>query len=84
MNGIIPSQTLKSLIAEGRIKTGAAVGEKQIQPASMDLRLGHRVWRVRASFLPGPTRTVKDRLQDVALHEIDLTQGAVVSLFCDA
>ena len=78
MNGIIPSQTLLSLIASGRITTGAPVGEKQIQPASMDLRLGRRVWRVRASFLPGPHRRVEDRLKDVALHEIDLTQGAVL------
>jgi dCTP deaminase len=76
--GILPSQSLEKLIAERAIVLAQPVGPKQIQPASMDVRLGVKVYRVRASFLPGPGQTVADRLRDVALHEIDLTHGAVL------
>ncbi|MCC2113777.1 MAG: 2'-deoxycytidine 5'-triphosphate deaminase, partial [Hyphomicrobiales bacterium] len=54
----------------------------QIQPASLDLRLGTTAYRVRASFLPGPERTVADRLGDLKLHEIDLSRGAVLETGC--
>ena len=76
--GILPSQSLEQLIAEGAISLAQPAGAKQIQPASMDVRLGTKVYRVRASFLPGPGQTVSERLRDVALHEIDLTNGAVL------
>ena len=53
---------------------------EQIQPASLDLRLGRVAYRVRASFLPGAGRfAVSDRLQGtLALHEIDITNGGAV------
>ena len=54
----------------------------QIQPASLDLRLGHRAWRVRASFLSGKDRSVANRLADFAMHEIDLDAGAVLETGC--
>jgi dCTP deaminase len=54
----------------------------QIQPASLDLRLGRRCWRMRASFLPGEGRRVADRIDALALHEIDLTKGAVLETGC--
>jgi dCTP deaminase len=50
----------------------------QIQPASLDLRLGPVAWRVRASFLPGPNATVAERVASLTLHEIDLTKGALL------
>jgi dCTP deaminase len=53
-----------------------------VQPASLDLRLGARVWRVRASFLPGRGRTVAERIAQVAMHELDLTKGAVLERGC--
>ena len=53
-----------------------------MQPASLDLRLGERAWRVRASFLPGLGRKVADRLPDVAMHRLDLTGGAVLERGC--
>src|SRR6185503_11531293 len=58
------------------------VEDAQIQPASLDLRLGPIAWRVRASFLPGPGATVREKLGAVAMHEIDLTQGAVLETHC--
>jgi dCTP deaminase len=55
----------------------------QIQPASLDLRLARRVWRLRASFLPGPGRSVIDRLdEDVVMHQLDLEGGAVLETGC--
>ena len=51
--GILPSQALKSLIAGGEIRAAPEITADQIQPASLDLRLGKVAYRIRASFLPG-------------------------------
>src|SRR5467141_1448358 len=56
--------------------------ESQIQPASLDLRLGDVAYRVRASFLPGPGATVAERIDELKLHEIVLTDGAVLETGC--
>ena len=77
-SGILPAQDIRALHAAGIITVDRPFADGQVQPASLDLRLGRRVWRVRASFLPGPDRAVKDRLERIALHEIDLTNGAVL------
>lgn len=81
--GIVPSHVLRQLI-RGRREIFATdeIDATQIQPASLDLRLGAMAWRVRASFLPGPQSTVRDKLSSVALHEIDLTHGAVLETGC--
>jgi dCTP deaminase len=64
------------------IQLDRPVDADQIQPASLDLRLAAKAYRVRASFLPGPKLTVADRLRDLALHEIDLTASAVLETGC--
>src|SRR5262249_1752461 len=56
--------------------------ESQIQPASLDLGLGSIAYRVRASFLPGPNSTVAERIDELKLHEIDLSDGAVLETNC--
>src|SRR5712672_3929835 len=56
--------------------------ESQIQPASLDLRLGEVAYRVRASFLPGPGATVRDKLERLSMHQMDLTEGAVLEKDC--
>ncbi|MFL5108514.1 MAG: 2'-deoxycytidine 5'-triphosphate deaminase domain-containing protein, partial [Xanthobacteraceae bacterium] len=58
-------------------RAGAILAEQpfvpdQIQPASLDLRLGAVAYRVRASFLPGPGATVAERIDHLKLHEIEL------------
>src|SRR5690242_5802567 len=53
----------------------------QIQPASLDLRLGEVAYRVRASFLPGSTSVAK-RIDELKLHEIPLADGAVLETGC--
>jgi dCTP deaminase len=79
--GILPCQAIDALIANGAIKADTAFEFDQVQPASLDLRLGARAWRVRASFLPG-RHTVAERIADVAMHEVDLTRGAVLERGC--
>jgi dCTP deaminase len=80
--GILPCQSLDALIAEGAIAADSPFDADQVQPASVDLRLGARAWRVRASFLPGRGRTVAERIGQVAMHELDLTKGAVLERGC--
>ena len=80
--GILPCQTIEELIAQEAITAATPFDVDQVQPASLDLRLGARAWRIRASFLPGLHRRVPERLRDVAMHELDLTKGAVLEKGC--
>lgn len=80
--GILPAQDIRGLIDTGALTLALPLGAKQLQPASLDLRLGSVAYRVRASFLPGPGRKVADTLRDIKLHEIDLTKSAVLETGC--
>ncbi len=80
--GILPAQAIRRLVADGAIRTESPVADGQIQPASIDLRLGDVAYRVRASFLPGPGANVDQRLRDLQLHVFDLTEGAVLETGC--
>jgi len=81
-DGILPCQSIEALIAGGAIAASVPFAHDQVQPASLDLRLGARAWRVRASFLPGLGRRVAARIEDVAMHELDLARGAVLERGC--
>ena len=80
--GILPCQSLQGLIDSGAMSSETAFDNDQVQPASVDLRLGARAWRVRASFLPRRGRRVIERLADVTMHELDLSAGAVLERGC--
>jgi len=80
--GIYSDGMIEALLAEGAIRSALPLAEGQIQPASLDLRLGRRAWRIRASFLPGANGSVAERIAHYALHEIDLTAGAVLETGC--
>ena len=80
--GVLPSQTIREMLADGRITFSDPVPEGQIQPASLDLRLGHIAYRVRCSFLTGAGRTMAQRLEHFKMHQIDLTDGAVLEKGC--
>ena len=67
---------------EGRLHAERPLDADQIQPASLDLRLGSKAFRVRASFLPGPSKRVADKLDRLKLHVIDLAEGAVLETGC--
>ena len=81
-NGILPVQQIRDEITAGHIISSMPVTEAQLQPASMDLRLGTRGWRVRSSFLPGHGTSVAQKLDKFAMHQIDLTDGAVLERGC--
>lgn len=80
--GILPSQTIREMIKGGQITSDTPVIDAQIQPSSIDLRLGDEAYRVRASFLPGRHSTVAGRLETLAMHKIDLRGGAVLEKGC--
>ena len=68
--------------ADGGLEAAGGIAPDQVQPASLDLRLGARAWRVRASFLPRPAGTVAERVAELAMHELDLDGGAVLERGC--
>ena len=84
--GILPAHGIRNMIRDQQIwavngqKSG--VLEDQIQPASLDLRLGDKAYRIRASFLPGVSGQVMQKLEMLAFHKIDLTDGAVLETGC--
>jgi dCTP deaminase len=80
--GILPDRMIAALAEAGGIIAAAEFNDDQIQPASLDLRLGEVAFRVRASFLPGPGATVAERIDDLKLHEITLGDGAVLETGC--
>ena len=79
--GILPDRMIAALAADGAILPSSEFDPDQIQPASLDLRLGDIAYRVRASFLPGST-TVAQRIDELKLHEFALTDGAVLETGC--
>ncbi len=83
-NGVLPRQDIENLLSQGAIKgvESDSAHPPSIQPASLDLSLGGKAYRLRASFLPGATRSVIDALEDVKMHEIDLIGGAVLETGC--
>ncbi len=82
IKGILPDHMIAELAKSGGIRPAREFAPDQIQPASLDLRLGKVAYRVRASFLPGPQTTVAERIAELRLHEIALTGGAVLETNC--
>jgi len=81
--GVLPSQELERLAKVTReIRFLEPIQDGQYQPASLDLRLGPVAYRVRASFLPGKDATVRNKLEELAMHEMDITGGAVLERGC--
>ena len=82
MTGVLPAQALRGLISDGAIGADVAITDAQVQPASLDLRLGHVAYRVRASFLAGHGRSVASRIAEFEMHRVDLSHGAVLEKGC--
>ncbi|MCA8879138.1 MAG: 2'-deoxycytidine 5'-triphosphate deaminase [Rhodobacteraceae bacterium] len=80
--GVLPIQAIEKLVADGAISATEPFKTGQFQPASLDLRLGAKAYRVRASFLTGKGATVANRLDRFAMHEMDLSGGAVLEKGC--
>ena len=82
LRGILPDHRIHALAEAGAVRAERPFDADQIQPSSIDLRLGYRAFRVRASFLPDKARSVSTRLDALALHTLDLTNGAVLETGC--
>lgn len=82
MSGVLPNQQISRMIADNQIASTREIMAEQIQPASLDLRLGTTAYRVRASFLAGQGERVSDRLKEFEMHRVDLTGGAVLEKGC--
>ncbi|WP_150524356.1 2'-deoxycytidine 5'-triphosphate deaminase [Roseibium sediminis] len=80
--GILPAHMIETMFEHGSIAAERPPVDGQIQPASLDLRLGRTAFRVRASFLPGPDVTVAAKLDALELHTVDLKEGAVLETGC--
>ena len=76
--GVLPSQWIRKAIDAGVIGSGDfKIPDRNIQPASLDLQLGEKAYRLRCSFLPGSGR-VEDRLDDFTMGEVDLVEGGIL------
>jgi dCTP deaminase len=77
-NGVQPHQVIREYVRAGIILASEPVAPEQIQPASIDLRLGRDAYRVRASFLPGPGNEVLRKVEAMDAYHIDLSGGVVL------
>ena len=80
--GVLADHQITAMVTSGAIAATSPILNDQIQPASLDLRLSDIAYRVRASFLPGKGRSVTDRLDELTMHRITLTGGAVLEKGC--
>ena len=81
--GVLPSQQIEKLIREGEVYAEKKkIEKKQIQPASLDLRLGSQAYRLQASFLPGSRSRFESKLSDLAMAEFDLSQHTILEKGC--
>ena len=80
--GVLSDRQIRQMLDAGSILSEKPIENGQIQPASLDLRLGAKAFRVRASFLSGKSAKVSERLAAFTMHEMDLTAGAVLEKGC--
>lgn len=82
--GILPSQLIQKLIDNGRIQASKPIENSQIQPASLDLRLGSVAYHVRASFLPGEYSSIMDKIErlDLKISEVDISHSNILKKDC--
>jgi dCTP deaminase len=82
--GILSFQHLRALVRQRVIRADVPITSKQIQPASLDLRLGTKAYRLLSSFLPEPSDqqsqfTIEDLYRsDLVMYDMDLTNGAIL------
>ena len=83
--GILPYQDLQKLVAAGSISADPAIEDRQLQPASIDLRLGKKAYRLLSSFLPESPDTFGDQLNwvdafqsDLVMYDMDISNGAIL------
>jgi dCTP deaminase len=76
-SGYLPCQFIEMALKEGMIHSQVPIEPSQIQPVSLDLRLGQKAYRIQCSFLP-ENDPVETRLKDVTLYEFDISKGGIL------
>ena len=76
-SGYLPCQLIEMALKEGMIHSEIPIELSQIQPVSLDLRLGQKAYRIQCSFLP-ENDPVETRLKDVTLYEFDISKGGIL------
>jgi len=80
--GVLPSQALRQAVVDKRIKADIEITEEQIQPASIDLRLGTVAYRVQASFLPNQRSTVAEKIAGLSMAGVSLDSPTLLERDC--
>jgi len=77
--GVMAAQQIEDAIDRGHVSSDRPIESVQLQPSSLDLRLGTRAYRVRAGFLPGPESTIHDCLEQQGddVVELDLSSPQI-------
>ncbi len=78
IQAVLPSQEIENLVLDRAITFEVPLAPKQIQPSSIDLRLGSKAWRMQASFLPGKAKKVETWIDQLAMQEINLNDGYIL------
>jgi dCTP deaminase len=81
--GLLAREKIELMLRRKMVQGVREIEASQLQPASLDLRLGARAFRVRASFLPGKGRSVEEQIVALGFDEISLEEpGAVLERGC--
>ncbi|GIS84741.1 MAG: hypothetical protein CM1200mP16_10410 [Nitrospina sp.] len=64
-------------LKEGMITSKIPIDPSQIQPVSLDLRLGQRAYRIQCIFFL-KINPVDTRLKDLTLYEFDISNGGIL------
>ena len=75
--GYLPCQLIEQVHRQGMIRSQETILASQIQPVSMDLRLGPKAYRIQCSFLP-ENEPVETKLKEVSLYDFDITDGGIL------
>jgi len=75
--GVLPNHVLLDSIEAGVIAADDEIPERNVQPASLDLRLGDRAYRIRCSFLPDD-ETVERKAKAFIEDTLDLTKDGAL------
>jgi dCTP deaminase len=70
-DGVLADRDLRWAADRGWVAAEEPLEERQFQPASLDLRLGHQAYQLRGSFLPF-RQTIETRLAHTDLEDHDL------------
>ncbi|MBT5471529.1 MAG: 2'-deoxycytidine 5'-triphosphate deaminase [Nitrospina sp.] len=76
-SGYLPCQYIEMALKEGMISSPLPIESTQIQPVSLDLRLGQKAYRIQCSFLP-ENDPVETKLKEVTLYEFDISNGGIL------